>query len=336
MGSRNGLPREEIQLFLARNQICTIPIELFRLTRLTVLSLRESCLFSYSQIQHIISTGGNNISYLPPEIRHLTNLRELNVSNNRLTYLPSEIVQMQLSQLYLHPNPFIPEPPPPTQEIPLAPLPSQIAPKEEIASARLARHRTAANALKGSRCTVSNTTSTFHRVPPLTELCLRVLISPSLTSSSSEPNLKSLYFYPISPDPPPDGYGISEPLRDILNACVPGSISEPNTFKPTVQKKTITGIGVCQAPKHVGKEGDGTGMFVYHGEERYTWEEVVGGVRVGERVCCRWRGCQHGCLDYLAGGDDEEEDPPVEEDMDLREDETEVVQLVTFGDGLHF
>ncbi len=72
----------------------SLPGELFNLERLTVLSLRD-----------------NEIHELPPSIGKLKNLRELNLSQNGLRYLPYEILDLltydcQLSALHLHPNLF--------------------------------------------------------------------------------------------------------------------------------------------------------------------------------------------------------------------------------------
>lgn len=97
----------------------------------------------------------------------------------------------------------------------------------------------------------------------------------------------------------------------------------------------VSGIGTCSSPRHQKGERYGDGIFVSHAEERYTWEGVIGGVPAGGRVACRWRGCQWGCLDFLAGdrGQDEQNEGGKEDDMEIGAgDEMEVVQLVTWGD----
>lgn len=71
-----------------------MPGELFNLERLTVLSLRA-----------------NLLEELPPSISKLRKLKELNLSQNRLCYLPFEILELfldtsRLQSLHLHPNPF--------------------------------------------------------------------------------------------------------------------------------------------------------------------------------------------------------------------------------------
>ncbi|KAJ7765377.1 hypothetical protein DFH07DRAFT_810328 [Mycena maculata] len=90
LGSGLGFARQEIQLFLAGNQISRLPVQLLYLEKLTVLSLRN-----------------NNLKTLPPAIRYLKNLDTLNVSGNQLEYLPAEISEMSsLRTLLVFPNPF--------------------------------------------------------------------------------------------------------------------------------------------------------------------------------------------------------------------------------------
>ncbi|KAF8956923.1 hypothetical protein BDZ97DRAFT_1955357 [Flammula alnicola] len=89
-----GMARESMDLFLGQNNITKLPIELWSLHNLTVLSLRN-----------------NSITYLPPEIGQLMDLQALNVAHNKLRYVPAELLKMKkLTQLNLFPNPFIPEP----------------------------------------------------------------------------------------------------------------------------------------------------------------------------------------------------------------------------------
>jgi hypothetical protein len=84
----------KLKIFLASNELTTLPGELFNLDRLTVLSLR-----------------GNQLRELPPNVGKLSNLKELNLSQNRLRYLPYEILDLfsdtsRLNSLLLHPNLF--------------------------------------------------------------------------------------------------------------------------------------------------------------------------------------------------------------------------------------
>jgi hypothetical protein len=83
-----------LKVFLANNLLSTLPMELFNLDRMTVLSLR-----------------GNHIHELPPAIGTLRNLEELNVSMNKMQYLPFEILKLfsadsHLKSIGLHPNHF--------------------------------------------------------------------------------------------------------------------------------------------------------------------------------------------------------------------------------------
>lgn len=101
----------EIQLYLQGNALRTLPRVLFSLKGLTVLILRRFLDYSFAVIPLIsISQGDNQIEYLPPSICCLTSLKELNLSNNKLQYLPAEILQLSLDSLRLVSNPFLKTP----------------------------------------------------------------------------------------------------------------------------------------------------------------------------------------------------------------------------------
>ncbi|KAI1506065.1 hypothetical protein F5X99DRAFT_404613 [Biscogniauxia marginata] len=83
-----------LKLFLYDNPLIRAPGALFNLEYLTVLSLRNT-----------------KITELPPSIGNLHNLQSLNLSLNRLRYLPAELLDLikypgKLEHLSIHPNPF--------------------------------------------------------------------------------------------------------------------------------------------------------------------------------------------------------------------------------------
>jgi hypothetical protein len=83
-----------IQLFLYGNLLATLPSELFHLTNITVLSLRN-----------------NSLKEIPPSITRLSKLAELNIAGNQLESLPWELFSMLRStddvcKVSLRPNPF--------------------------------------------------------------------------------------------------------------------------------------------------------------------------------------------------------------------------------------
>ena len=86
----------EIKLFLAKNELVSLPPELWTLANITVLSLRN-----------------NELTELPPSISRLRNLQELNIAGNQLRWLPWEMLDLMLPSnrklvhLNLSPNPFI-------------------------------------------------------------------------------------------------------------------------------------------------------------------------------------------------------------------------------------
>ena len=144
---RVGSVDNALQIYVGKNFISVLPKELFGLSNLVVLSLREfhgqniSCKADYF-------SGDNQLTYLPPAIGRLKQLRTLNLSNNRLTFLPSEILHLALTDLTLTSNRFIE-------------CPKDIAPHPE--------RNTFISPIK---LTVPD------GIPPLTEICMRKLLTP--------------------------------------------------------------------------------------------------------------------------------------------------------------
>jgi hypothetical protein len=148
-------------------------------------------------------------------------------------------------------------------------------------------------------------------IPPLFELCIRVLVSPYLAfTTGAETNLAELYTLPI-----PGEWGsrrVPVPVEEILNACIPGSVSVPKTMSPRTPQghgnkpslsnanaeegEEVMGTGVCPNPSHWTKA-----VFARHMEERFTWEKLIAG-HVVIATPIRWRGCSKGCLDFLDSG----------------------------------
>ncbi|KAL2426126.1 hypothetical protein ABEF95_011327 [Exophiala dermatitidis] len=82
-----------LRLYLANNLLTELPLPIFELRNLRVLSLRQ-----------------NNLTRIPASIRELVNLESLNVAGNNLTELPFEIVELirfgKLRELMTEPNPW--------------------------------------------------------------------------------------------------------------------------------------------------------------------------------------------------------------------------------------
>ncbi len=92
-----GTLTPSLELYLSCNALHTLPGELFNLTNLTVLSLRN-----------------NKLTQLPEAIGKLINLVELNVGANKLRWLPwdiLELVNQRLKILRVDPNPLFRIPP---------------------------------------------------------------------------------------------------------------------------------------------------------------------------------------------------------------------------------
>lgn len=222
----------------------------------------------------------NGLTYLPPEIRYLTRLHTLNVANNHLRYLPSEMLDMTLTQLNVHPNPF------------LEPAAALVQP-----------------------------THPLPRVIPLVEVCLRKLLSPN-SKHRDEPILATHYELPLREcepqdmDPPPlpgrkrINAALPPHLRQVLDACLPGSVYDLGDGG--ADDDNLTGLGYCPCALK-GKMREGYGVFVRHGEERFSWESRIGNVEVGARVPVQWRGCNWGCLGFLDGTPGDKSEGPTEE-----------------------
>jgi hypothetical protein len=257
--------------------------------------------FTPSDVIH--SLGGNKLTSIPAEIAHLSSLRELNVSNNQLAHIPSEMLNMALQTLSLFPNPF-------RQEPRTSPSPF-VAPPPQAGLLHRRRSMTRVSSkMAPSNRSVSAIVYTHPQsnVPSLFELCLRVLMSPFPTAGANV-NLAELYALPI-----PGEWGsriLPSSVKDILNACVPESVSAPQNLSSsgtprgrdhfhsssrgdTNKDNEIMGIGTCPNTSHRSKT-----VFVRHVEERFTWEKVVAGVDVGDTVPVKWRGCLKGCLAFL-------------------------------------
>ncbi|KAI0351872.1 hypothetical protein OH77DRAFT_1429165 [Trametes cingulata] len=381
------LRRRELQMFLANNVITRLPPELFRVSSLTVLSLRA-----------------NALTTVPPQIAQLTSLQELNLAQNQLRWLPAEMLNMRLTKLSVAGNPWIP-PPSDTESAHASSL------DQGVDSARRRRRPV-------------SPTIVYFTVPPLTEICFRVLLAPypshthhppphpsPASQSPSEPSASTSKTDPSPaphPTPPPprpltvleaayalpltEEHGLGPSVLATFRACVPAAVAKPPTAEqlagPTkvrrdegqrdvhsalredvfggpgtraVRAGSLANTGrtggpskasalasededeadppalsVCPSPAHQGQAR--VPVFVQPAEERWTWEEVVAGVRVGAEgvggvgVPVRWRGCGRGCLDFL---DPQPEEPTsaVREGEAGAGDGGEAVRVDLHGDG---
>ncbi|KAH9059678.1 hypothetical protein EDB87DRAFT_1562974 [Lactarius vividus] len=297
-----------LMIFLANNEIKTLPLEFFRLSNLTVLSLRN-----------------NHLQSIPPEIAQLHALRDLDVVNNNLRFLPAEMTTMTFTNLKVHTNPWHTDPANP-------------AIQDELRTADASTH-------------------VHFRVPPLREVILRYLLTPSstnrqrplaphLTTTSTaararhQPTtLEDRFLLPLQ-----DG-ALSPADAALFARVAPAAVSAPRRHGFS-RSTTTAGAGMfssahitaerrehgsraldaagaaqeqksfgrCPSPRHCGVAPVGLAAamawarlgppFVLAAEERYTWVTEIAGVRVGETtggVPLLWRGCGRGCLDFLDG-----------------------------------
>lgn len=274
----SGKQRHLLQLYLSGNKISYLPPQLFTLQNLSVLSLR-----------------GNRLTYLPGEICRLKNLKELNISLNRLTYLPWEIRDMNLDKLLVYPNPFLSEPSSPfklTDSGAGHRIPST---RRSIMRLASVRGDSVDNSPSPAAITVSPVVTLLDAVPPLTELCLRLLLTSVGEGPGARTVITEYYDVPLS-----DQWNIPPHIHSILTESVPGIIRlrkrfsmDPLSMGSCQRSASQQGIARCANPKHWTK------MFIGHAAERFTWERYIAGVNVGGTVPLRWRGCMQTCLGFL-------------------------------------
>ncbi|KIJ65103.1 hypothetical protein HYDPIDRAFT_89235 [Hydnomerulius pinastri MD-312] len=270
----SGKERHVLQLYLVGNSITSLPPQLFTVQNITVLSLRK-----------------NRLTFIPSDICRLTNLRELNVSGNQLTFLPWEMRDMKIDNLMLHPNPFLSEPSCPAAHLgDLGSSRPSLRPRRSIT--RLHSLRKEAESSTPKAPTLSVVTYSLPRIPPLTEICLRLLLAP-LEKSENHLVIAEYYGVPLS-----EHWNIPPNVRHTLMECVPGILRPRKRFSVDTitledQAPSQTGTSTCPNPQHKGR------VFVKHASERFSWERRIAGADVGGAVPLRWRGCLRTCLNFL-------------------------------------
>ncbi|CCL98558.1 uncharacterized protein FIBRA_00558 [Fibroporia radiculosa] len=334
----------QIKLFLNGHAFRTLPAELFQLSGLTVLTLRN-----------------NAITELPPQIATLTNLRELNVAFNKLQWLPAEMLDMHLETLSVTGNPWLV---PPMNLDEDKPDDKHTSPRENSRISPTIVHFL--TPLLAEYCLRLLFSPAQSQSPVAMD-----------GGKRAETVLEAYYALPL---PCAQGYPIR--VMDALRACLPAAVAKPSGDTPSPSKKpknrdtddvhtrrypplprpqpveqertteadrTLPGISVCASPVHQTSDGqwvDGhTPVFVHHAEERFTWERIVAGQDVGAAggimgVPARWRGCSRGCLDFLDEedkpkdeADDEDTDVDMDGDVDVGSDGELGVQVVDLSSG---
>ena len=138
---------------------------------------------------------------------------------NKLQYLPAEMLGMQLSALNINANPFLRN---------ASPI---FAPLE-------------------TRVGISKPESTGQSTAPsLRECCFRVLLRRA--DGSDHSNLEAKY----GSSQEVSVWNLSETVRQVLNDCIPGSVSVGSRNKRQrlddgYEEETRLGMGVCPSPHH--------------------------------------------------------------------------------------
>jgi hypothetical protein len=168
------------------------------------------------------------------------------------------------------------------------------------------------------------------RVPPLVELVLRFLMAPATDVSVDLLSLEPIRNLPTNFKAKyeiiqPGETRISPVLLSMLEACIPGSVAGATStiIPPTSSDRG----GVPPEPTADGRTSPGRCPthdvdFFRHAEERFTWERIVANVDLGAPgVPVRWRGCSHGCLDFLGSRAPEPQEPsaaPTQQDNPIQ------------------
>lgn len=165
------------------------------------------------------SPGSNTLTHIPPQIKDLGNLQELDMSVNKLQYLPAEMLQMQLFALNINVNSFLQNNSPT-----FAPLDTRVG----VSQAELAGK---------------------SAVPSLRECCLRVLVRKADGSACT--NLEAKY----GSSQEVSVWNLSEAVRQVLNDCIPGSVSvgprsKRQKLDDVCDEGERLGMSVCPSPHH--------------------------------------------------------------------------------------
>ena len=218
----------------------------------------------------IFTPGYNNLIGLPSSIHHLTSLEELQIGGNRIQYLPSEILRLPLKKIGLHPNPWL-EPPPKTSRL-LGPLQSNFV------------------------------------IPPLTEICIRTLLSRPTSENLGKQKPKT--YLECSIEMPISRWCLPGKYSAILEASVPDG--QPRSVEVGAERKEYNAMqDACSSlcanqQKHVEESS----CFSEPAEVRYEWVKRINEVDVGGLIPIEWRGCSYGCLEFL-------EEPDMGDDDDI-------------------
>jgi hypothetical protein len=281
--------RCEVQLYLMRNAIRMLPRELFALDCLVVLSLRTFAIQSKSCYRadqsNVMFLGQNKLTSLPPAICKLSRLRELNIANNRLSYLPAEIQDLCLDSLHLYPNPFIT--PPPAPESP------------DNQQTHIMNSDTATRTLGQLKRGPS--------VPALSELALRRLLSTAISASHIHPAARSESCLEAAMTLAEiDALHLPLHINRIVRASTGHARARVSEEGACMDAELDMSRNVCPSPRHHHRAGSGIGatksvrfvqtarpsmkgMFGLNGpvfavpvEERMEWVGIVAGVQVAE------------------------------------------------------
>lgn len=235
-----------------------------------------------------IFQGQNKLTSLPPAICKLTWLRELNVANNRLSYLPAEIQDLHLDSLHLYPNPFT--------------MPPTHLESQAHTSNRMTR--------------ILGPLKRGSSVPTLAELALRRLLSPATPALCTLPSRSETCLEAAMTLAEIDGLPLPLHIKRVVRASTGHGRKRDHEEGVSLDTELDMTINICPCPQHHSlaetnpdprkgvrfmQTGSSIkrGMFAYNSpvfgvpvEERMEWVGIVAGVNVAENpsawVPCKW------------------------------------------------
>lgn len=246
---------------------------------------------------YLLSLRQNQISQLPQAIGQLKGLKHLLLFNNKLSYLPAEILDLQLEELQVGSNPLLKY----TEVVEQATREEKETPAaESSAEAEVAEEQPAQKRHLAPR-------KQNFKVPSLVELCTRRLLEPV-----AQPKVKSF-------SPTASGRTVRrhfDPIKDSL-LCNRLSITPPaHLLKPFIPlllpiphhlRNLLADLpdSVMESPREIPTCSMCKCPCSEFAEERLEWRHEI----AGQKMCAEndkegwvpilWRGCSSNCLDFL-------------------------------------
>ncbi|CAO3570503.1 unnamed protein product [Mortierella alpina] len=242
-----SLSKNRLKLFLSCNRFSTIPMDVFTLHNLSVLSLRN-----------------NSIEVIPPEIGLLHNLVELSLGGNQLKVLPSQISLLpKLQILTVHPNPLLE---PPGTALTLTTAEQGNTPEAQYGTQQDADHATVAPAALAATPSPSSTQEDIYMFSANSQA------GPSNVASFSAPSF----------EPEPTEEGSSETFVSSQSSTLTtGTLESTNSSLPSTASSTASGLS-SDSPPHKVLKSRIPSLLILAGNAMLNHMDAYGATGVGK------------------------------------------------------